>query len=207
MLTVSTRRPRFVVVKKAGGSLHLYRQCIHCGVSIGTALKRSPEFDHAADWDAETEARFRAERKSAYAAIIQEHVRRQREGKEGFWREYTDYLKSEAWAKRRAAVLKRANGRCEGCLEKPATQVHHLSYAHVFHEFLFELVAICDECHDRIHLDDDNETESSVHPCGMCRWADEERGRWWCNRFKKSARQALAVDGECGPDQYEYSER
>jgi len=34
---------------------------------------------------------------------------------------------------------------------EPATEVHHLTYQHVGHEFLFELVAICRECHTRWH--------------------------------------------------------
>ena len=55
------------------------------------------------------------------------------------------------WKKKRGKVLERASGICEGCLEKPATQVHHLSYEHVGDEYLFELVAVCDACHDNLH--------------------------------------------------------
>lgn len=40
---------------------------------------------------------------------------------------------------------------CEGCLERPATQVHHLHYQRVFDECLFDLVAICDRCHAKCH--------------------------------------------------------
>jgi 5-methylcytosine-specific restriction endonuclease McrA len=36
---------------------------------------------------------------------------------------------------------------------KRATQVHHTTYKHVGNEFLWELRAICDECHDRFHED------------------------------------------------------
>lgn len=64
---------------------------------------------------------------------------------------YAGYLKSEEWALRRDLVLQRAGGRCEGCRLKAASEVHHLTYEHVTHEFLFELVALCDGCHDRIH--------------------------------------------------------
>ena len=32
-----------------------------------------------------------------------------------------------------------------------AKQVHHTTYANVGHEFLFELVALCPECHNRYH--------------------------------------------------------
>lgn len=55
------------------------------------------------------------------------------------------------WARKRSLVLERANHTCEGCGIRRATQVHHLTYKHVYDEFLWELVATCDECHDRAH--------------------------------------------------------
>lgn len=64
---------------------------------------------------------------------------------------YADYLRSAEWAARRDKVMERASHRCEGCRERLATDVHHLTYEHVTQEFLFELVALCAECHDRIH--------------------------------------------------------
>jgi hypothetical protein len=50
----------------------------------------------------------------------------------------------------------RANNLCEGCGRRRAAQVHHLTYDHVFDEFLWELIAICDECHSRVHDRDVN---------------------------------------------------
>jgi 5-methylcytosine-specific restriction endonuclease McrA len=50
-------------------------------------------------------------------------------------------------------VLQRANGHCEGCGQRKAVQVHHLTYEHVGQEFLWELRAVCSECHDRLHPD------------------------------------------------------
>jgi len=69
----------------------------------------------------------------------------------GFWRWYSDYLDTDTWRVRRRLVLERAGGLCEGCRKEPATQVHHLTYDHVEHEFLWELVAVCRECHERFH--------------------------------------------------------
>jgi 5-methylcytosine-specific restriction endonuclease McrA len=68
-----------------------------------------------------------------------------------WWARYNEYLASDAWQNRRRLVLKRANYLCEACLVRPAVQVHHLVYTHVFDEFLWELKAICLECHRRIH--------------------------------------------------------
>lgn len=64
---------------------------------------------------------------------------------------YADYLKSQEWADRRERVLRRAGYRCEGCQDRPANEVHHLTYDHWGNEFLFELVAMCGECHSRWH--------------------------------------------------------
>lgn len=64
---------------------------------------------------------------------------------------YAEYLRSTEWAARRERVMQRAGGICEGCRMQPATEVHHLTYEHMTQEFLFELVAICSDCHARWH--------------------------------------------------------
>lgn len=69
--------------------------------------------------------------------------------------EYQKYLLSEAWRRRRAKVMTRANNLCEGCLMNAPSEVHHLTYAHITEEFAFELVALCDRCHDRVHETED----------------------------------------------------
>lgn len=65
--------------------------------------------------------------------------------------DYAEYLKSEEWALRRDLVMARAKNRCEGCGLRAASEVHHLTYEHVTQEFLFELVALCGDCHERAH--------------------------------------------------------
>jgi hypothetical protein len=70
-----------------------------------------------------------------------------------WWDWYDRYLESPEWRARRKLVLRRAGGICEGCLERRATQVHHRTYEHVGDELCFELIAICDQCHDRVHAD------------------------------------------------------
>jgi 5-methylcytosine-specific restriction endonuclease McrA len=65
--------------------------------------------------------------------------------------EYHQYLQTPQWAERRALVLKRSAGLCEGCRLASAEQVHHTTYAHCGNEFLWELVAICRDCHERFH--------------------------------------------------------
>jgi len=68
------------------------------------------------------------------------------------WRnEYDDYLNSENWRNKRAIVLKRDKYLCQGCFVNKATQVHHLSYKNVGDELLFQLISICDVCHEKCH--------------------------------------------------------
>ena len=64
---------------------------------------------------------------------------------------HNDYLKSDAWQRKRYLVLKRDNWRCVYCGAR-ATQVHHLKYAkNIGREPIDWLVSICDECHKRKH--------------------------------------------------------
>lgn len=64
---------------------------------------------------------------------------------------YERYRMSDAWREKRWRVFERANYLCEGCREAKPTEVHHLSYAHIGDEFLFELIALCRECHAKLH--------------------------------------------------------
>jgi 5-methylcytosine-specific restriction endonuclease McrA len=63
-----------------------------------------------------------------------------------------DYLKSDAWKRKRYVVLKRDNWRCVYCGGR-ATQVHHKRYAkrNIGKEPIDWLVSICKSCHDAQH--------------------------------------------------------
>lgn len=61
------------------------------------------------------------------------------------------YLKSEAWNRKRAVVLKRDQWVCLYC-KGQATEVHHLKYARkIGREPIDWLVSICRMCHDKWH--------------------------------------------------------
>ena len=73
--------------------------------------------------------------------------------KRSFWEKY---LRSPQWKARRDARLRAVGYKCERCgINGPSArlEVHHLTYEHVGNEFLFELVALCHCCHERIHGD------------------------------------------------------
>lgn len=64
---------------------------------------------------------------------------------------YNEYLNSDVWKARKNKILDRAGGLCEGCLSRKAEHVHHLTYRNIYHEFAFQLVALCAHCHARYH--------------------------------------------------------
>ncbi len=138
-------------VPVAGGAIQLRRQCLACGELIGTAIAKAAAPENPPLYDEALRARSRAAHADARRAIEQRHalmqqaMRAERSG----W--YRAYLKTPQWRDRREKILRRAGGWCEGCGTRPATEVHHLSYANVFDEFLFELAALCAACHRRVH--------------------------------------------------------
>jgi len=63
----------------------------------------------------------------------------------------SSYYRSNGWKKTFNRIMQRDRGTCQGCLLKPAVQVHHLTYNNFKNEFDFELVAICRDCHALLH--------------------------------------------------------
>ncbi|MDR3047694.1 MAG: HNH endonuclease [Bacteroidales bacterium] len=63
-----------------------------------------------------------------------------------------EYLKSDAWQRKRYVVLKRDNWRCVYCGGR-ATQVHHKKYAkrNIGKEPIEWLVSVCNSCHNAQH--------------------------------------------------------
>ena len=65
---------------------------------------------------------------------------------------YRQYLKTDAWKRKRYVVLKRDNWTCQYCGDK-ATEVHHKKYArrNIGKEPIKWLVSICRNCHQELH--------------------------------------------------------
>lgn len=63
-----------------------------------------------------------------------------------------EYLKSDAWKRKRFVVLRRDNWRCIYCGAR-ATQVHHKKYARkdIGKEPIKWLVSVCKNCHNSLH--------------------------------------------------------
>ena len=65
---------------------------------------------------------------------------------------YREYLKTDAWQRKRYVVFKRDNWTCQSCGAK-ATQVHHKKYAkyQIGKEPIKWLVSLCKPCHQKLH--------------------------------------------------------
>lgn len=94
--------------------------------------------------------RFNQEQAMVRAAREQKQVARA-ERQERWRRCYERYRMSDKWQyEKRTPVFERENWLCEACRRAIATQIHHIHYDHVTDEPLWELKAICDECHERL---------------------------------------------------------
>lgn len=133
-----------------GGSSQYVRQCLRCGDPVGNPIAKAKALAFAehggpAEFDVELQSQWRTLEQEARQKVHDQF------GREAFHDHYAEYLASPTWKMKRALVLERAQNLCEGCRGNTATEVHHLTYAHVGNEFLFELVAVCDQCHKRLH--------------------------------------------------------
>jgi hypothetical protein len=127
------------------------KQCLRCGANLGAVPKSSVTLAALAGWDDDLAKRWNDE--------VAEFYRRKREAFDAeqarqdaeWWAFYERYIQSPEWRVKRAQVLKRAGGVCEGCGHRPPVQVHHTTYDHVGNEMLWELKAVCLPCHQALH--------------------------------------------------------
>ena len=151
--------------KVKGGAIQYVKQCLSCGNAMPQPIKQEAAlsinkgnepvaFDEKKqfDWSVKKENAYR-EIKDRYEASKDVEIAQHSE-----W--YRVYLQSSEWKLKRKKVLARAKNICEGCADKPASEVHHISYANIGDELLYQLVALCEDCHRKAHLDDvDNSSE------------------------------------------------
>ncbi len=64
---------------------------------------------------------------------------------------YEDYLRSEAWKRRREYMLRRAGYRCRLCNRGERLEVHHRTYERLGAEDPDDLTVLCHDCHLRYH--------------------------------------------------------
>jgi len=153
-----------------GGILQLFNQCTSCGkrADKGGSLKHSTidNFKEKVirgeinkfDDDLYKNKSSVYENYNKYLGLKyykkqQEREEEREHDKTEWFKKHNEYLLTDQWKAIRLKVLKRDNFLCQGCLEAPATEVHHLDYAHWKNELMFELLSVCSNCHhNRIHI-------------------------------------------------------
>lgn len=133
-----------------GGGSQTRKCCETCGDVFGGAVRPLGKIP---DWDAGKLVMWVERRITAMRAIFERHAGIQAAQLNDMRANHAAYLQSPEWRARRQRVMERAAGLCEGCRSRKATQVHHLTYKHWARELLFELVALCDDCHAICHED------------------------------------------------------
>lgn len=125
-------------------------QCPDCGAALSTQLSHSlvPDIENCPMWNEELSRQHQTRWSRAY----DEEKQRAIAERKALWsKTYDEYLQTPEWRERSKLVKERAGGLCEGCRKRNAIDAHHLHYDNVGHEFLFDLVAVCRECHDALH--------------------------------------------------------
>jgi 5-methylcytosine-specific restriction endonuclease McrA len=134
---------------KKDKSTALYKQCIDCGKLHSNALKRKDlEFGPFQNLIPENHAA----RYKHYIAVKEEaaNLRKDYLSEEAKKSGY-QYRKTEHWKKLRKSVLERDNYQCQACLQKKATEVHHMTNENYEDAFAWELYSVCRPCHERFH--------------------------------------------------------
>lgn len=158
--TASLRR------RTVGKATCVYLQCDGCGSALGSgAFSRNehPNWESYPWWRADLKEEFSVAKQAYW-----DNLRKQRA--EEFWQrdearraafetrraEYAEWLQSSPeWKEIRDLVMWRSRQRCEACLSATATVVHHLTYEFGKLPPAWQLKAVCDTCHDRLHDGED----------------------------------------------------
>ena len=139
-------------------SKHYVFQCLKCGSNI-KGVKKDLVVGRINSFDIAIQENFTNQQTKEIDYITSEYDKKLKLLEDNNKKEqiktdkwyHNEYLKSPEWLIKKNKVLLRSQGICEGCRESEAMVVHHLTYEHIGDEFLFELVALCKECHYKIH--------------------------------------------------------
>lgn len=128
---------------------HYVDQCLGCGVQLQSHKRDSTIVAQARLNDGIPE--FDDTLREIFFIRGEEQRQDQWSNDHDHWQAwYAEYLKSDRWKAKRAEVMRRDKFTCQGCHDR-ATLVHHKTYANVGDELLFQLIALCKDCHTRVH--------------------------------------------------------
>ena len=91
---------------------------------------------------------------------------------------YRRYLASPEWQARRAAILKRDDGKCRRC-GGVATDVHHRTYDRLGRERDTDLESLCRSCHQKADTERAREAQGNAWNARVDGWASKRYGDDW----------------------------
>ncbi|MGJ8560127.1 MAG: HNH endonuclease [Litorimonas sp.] len=223
----------FVMRTVSDGSKQYVEQCLKCGLQRGSARSQKDIIVEPEPWDESLAPSYDRAKKKQLDEIFAKHLTIQKRKTGRFSEKYVKHLSSEKWLKTRVKIFRRANNLCEGCLENPARDIHHLTYENLGDEFMFELIALCRPCHERVErskkesseeeLDShsvSDETASTIAdvpeltegdyegdwlPCHACSFqSGDEYSNVICSVFNIPSEIALADEKLCGPNEISF---
>jgi hypothetical protein len=155
-------RSRHVVVVVAVNLTRMYCwQCKDCGQRIGDWVKKASldpaVLRSAPELDRDLKYRLYAEQDKEIKQVLVQYASLWKL-RQSLYRVYVTEGSPE-WHCRRRAALARDNYTCTICGTRRATQVHHITYAHLGNEPLEDLQSVCEECHSDLHNEIDAEDE------------------------------------------------
>ncbi len=137
--------------KTSNGGWQRKEQCLICGKSASNPVTRNKNVV-VPGWDYDLTDNIGAARRERRLVIENLLIERTANLEESGYEYYEEYLKSDEWKKRRLLVFKRDGKTCQACLSEAATEIHHLTNDRIFSEPLFDLVAVCRPCHEKLHV-------------------------------------------------------
>lgn len=143
------------------GIVTVHLQCEGCGRSLGGAMKRDQHYfwQSYEDWDEniiEEHRNYVNQESATHLAGWDAKFAAQKQISEQVAKERSEwysrvFLTTPEWRHARDRVMWRSRGICEACLDNPAQDVHHITYAMGKLPPAWELKAVCRACHKRLH--------------------------------------------------------
>lgn len=146
------------------GSFRVQNMCSSCFTLFGQFIKQSDlNMNEVKLLDKQIYDKWFNEQSEKYSRRYSQLIQiSQEKQKQEWFDKHNKYLSSMEWREKRDEVLKRDGYLCQACLKRRATQVHHISYRHWQNEPLYELISVCEECHEAITEIDRNTINDSL---------------------------------------------
>jgi hypothetical protein len=141
--------------QQVGGSLVHRKACTNCKQVFGKPIKKDFDFDTFPFYSQDAFIKNQKEFNESYNLLFNalENLKKEfnKNNTEQWWKDYNEYLQTYKWQLIRKMVLEREKYICQGCGIAKANHVHHTTYENLGHELLFQLIALCVPCHNKLH--------------------------------------------------------